>query len=147
MRIRLLLICSLLCAGALMHPRFVSAQQASGYTPLPPIQLPPELDRVLRDYERAWRAGDEKALSELFAPDGFVPSREGWVRGASDIQRAYRDGSGPLALSALDYAVQDTVGYIVGTFGYGSGGQHGKFILALRRSPGGRWLIAADLDG
>ena len=26
--------------------------------PLPSIALPPELERVLRDYERAWAAGD-----------------------------------------------------------------------------------------
>ena len=36
------------------------------------VALPPELARVLRDYERAWRAGDAAALAALFAEDGFV---------------------------------------------------------------------------
>ena len=48
---------------------------------LPSIVLPDELDRVLRDYERAWRAGDENALAALFTEDGFVPTGQGWVRG------------------------------------------------------------------
>lgn len=122
-------------------------QDSPSYRPLPPVTLPTELDRVLRDYEKAWRAGDEKALAALFTPDGFVPSREGWVRGSSQIERAYRDGSGTLSLRALAFAVGDTVGYIVGTYGYGAGDHRGKFVLALRRQPDGRWLIAADLDG
>ncbi len=122
-------------------------QDSSSTQPLPTVTLPTELDRVLREYEKAWRAGDEKALAALFTPDGLVPSREGWVRGASQIERAYRDGSGALSLRALAFAVGDTVGYIVGTYGYGAGEHRGKFVLALRRQPGGRWLIAADLDG
>ncbi|NNE34150.1 MAG: DUF4440 domain-containing protein, partial [Rhodothermales bacterium] len=36
------------------------------------MTLPPELDRVLRDYEQAWRSSDEVVLAKLFAHDGFV---------------------------------------------------------------------------
>jgi ketosteroid isomerase-like protein len=123
--------------------------QEPAYAPLPLVTLPPELDRVLRDYERAWRAGDEAALAALFTPDGFVPTRDGWVRGSEAIRRTYADGAGPLRLRALAWATADTVGYIVGAYGYGDdpdGGDTGKFLLALRRGPEGRWLIAADLD-
>lgn len=117
-------------------------------SPLPSIALPPELDRVLRDYERAWKAGDEKALARLFTEDGFVPTSGGWVRGEDAIRRAYQESQGDLELRALAYAVQDTVGYIIGAYGYGEtpGTDRGKFVLALRRAPGGSWLIAADLD-
>lgn len=38
------------------------------------------------------------------------------------------------------------MGYIVGAYGYGEGGETGKFVLALRREPGGPWMIAADID-
>jgi uncharacterized protein (TIGR02246 family) len=116
-------------------------------TPLPSISLPAELDRVLRDYERGWRAGNEKALAELFTEDGFVPTGGGWVRGRDGIRRTYETQQGDLQLRALAYAVADTVGYIVGAYGYGpEAGDRGKFVLALRRSPGGQWLIAADID-
>ncbi|HJS43874.1 MAG TPA: nuclear transport factor 2 family protein [Gemmatimonadales bacterium] len=115
--------------------------------PLPSIALPPELDRVLRDYERGWRAGDEKALAELFTEDGFVPTNGGWVRGRDAIRRNYQNSQGDLRLRAVAYAVADTVGYIVGAYGYGEEGQdRGKFVLALRRPRGGAWLIAADID-
>lgn len=116
--------------------------------PLPSIALPPELDRVLRDYERGWRAGDEKALAALFAEDGFVPTGGGWVRGRDGIRRTYENQQGDLQLRAVAYAVADTVGYIVGAYTYGpeSATDRGKFVLALRRPPGGQWLIAADID-
>jgi hypothetical protein len=37
--------------------------------PLPSVTLPPELDRVLRDYEKAWQARDAAGLAALFAED------------------------------------------------------------------------------
>jgi len=115
--------------------------------PLPSIVLPPELDRVLRDYERHWRAGDEQALAALFTADGFVPRGGGWVRGTDGIRKTYENFSGDLRLRALAFAVADTVGYIVGAYRYGEAANDGgKFVLALRRAPGRPWLIAADID-
>src|SRR6185295_2049761 len=35
------------------------------------VALPPELARVLTDYEAGWKAGDAAALASLFAEDGF----------------------------------------------------------------------------
>ena len=115
---------------------------------LPAITLPPELDRVLRDYEREWRANDAPKLAALFTADGFVlPSNEPPARGAAGIVEAYTGHGGPLTLAALAYAVDDTVGYIVGTYGGPDVVTHtGKYLLALRRAPGGPWLIAADMD-
>jgi hypothetical protein len=131
----------LLYAGA---PAF-----AQGGGRLPSLTLPPELDRVLRDYERAWAAGNAAGLAALFTPDGFVPTGSGWVRGTEAIRAEYARAGGELRLRALAYAAQDTVGYIIGAYGYGSGAADadgGKFILALRRERGRDWLIAADLD-
>ena len=117
--------------------------------PLPSITLPPALDRVLRDYERAWRAGDAAALAALFSEDGFVlQGGRPPVRGRAAIQAAYAgQGGGPLRLRALSASVADTVGYIVGAYGYGDGASdQGKFTLTLRRAPGGPWLIFSDMD-
>jgi hypothetical protein len=41
-------------------------QQPAPTAPLPSVALPPGLDHVLRDYERAWRARDADALAGLF---------------------------------------------------------------------------------
>jgi ketosteroid isomerase-like protein len=112
------------------------------------VKLPPALDRVLRDYEKAWTAGDAAALAALFAPDGHVlPQGRPPVRGRAGIQAAYARGSGsPLALAALDWSASDSTGFIIGVYGASAGDWAGKFILALRRTRGGPWLIAADID-
>jgi len=115
---------------------------------LPSVTLPPELDRVLRDYERAWTARDAAGLAALFADDGFVlANTRPPARGRDAIRQAYAGAGGPLALRALAHATQGDVGWIVGAFAREKGAEDiGKFVLALRRSADGRWLIAADMD-
>jgi ketosteroid isomerase-like protein len=115
--------------------------------PLPSVVLPPALDRVLRDYERAWTVRDTAALAALFTEDGFVLSPgKPPVRGRDAIRVAYTGPGGPLFLRALAYKTDGSVGYIIGAFGHAKdGGDDGKFNLALRRVRG-RWLIAADMD-
>jgi len=129
-------------------PAQIRSEPAPAVGALPSIALPAELDRVLRDYERAWRARDPAALAVLFAEDGFVLANgRPPVRGRDAIRAAYADGGGPLTLRALAYATEGPVGYIIGAYGPGgSGGETGKFVLALRRGGDGRWLIAADMD-
>lgn len=116
---------------------------------LPSITLAPALDRVLRDYEAAWRKGDAAALAALFAEDGFVlQSGRAPVRGRAAIQAAYAgQGGAPLRLRALAASVSDTTGFIIGAYGYGTTpGDQGKFTLTLRRARGGPWLIMSDMD-
>ncbi len=113
------------------------------------IDLPNDVDRVLRDYESAWAARDTEALPNLFTPDGFVlrPGRSARPRSRRDPGRAYRGSGGPLALRPYGYATADSVGYIVGGFaGSAAGADMVKFVLTLRRAASGRWLIAADMD-
>lgn len=116
---------------------------------VPDVALPPELDRVLRDYERAWRAGDAAALAALFTEDGFIlQSNRPPTRGRAAIRAAYESqGGAPLRLRALAFSAGDTIGYIIGAYGYGDGpGDAGKFTLTLRREPGEPWLIFSDMD-
>lgn len=112
------------------------------------VELPADLDRVLRAYETAWRARDADALTRLFARDGFVlaPGHPP-VQGRRAIRRHYEGRGGPLFLRAFAYATDDSVGYVIG--GYSGAPElldGGKFVLTLRRSSEGRWLIVSDMD-
>lgn len=128
-------------------PFAVSAQDAPA--PLPSVTLPADFDRVLRDYERAWRANDVPALVKLFALDGFVlqPGRAP-VRGHEGLTRTYTgQGGGDLRLRAYAFQASDSVGFIIGGYRYGDApADGGKFTLTLRRSSGGPWLIVSDMD-
>ena len=112
------------------------------------VALPPELARVLTDYEAGWKAGDAAALARLFTVDGFVlPAGRPPVRGRAAIQKLYTGPGAPLSLRAFAYATQGDVGYLIG--GYSAERDKpddGKFTLTLRKDRDGRWLIVSDMD-
>lgn len=126
------------------------AQPALPRDAAPPaaVTLPPELDRVLRDYERAWRDGNGPALAALFTDDGLaVQSGSPIARGHAAIAGNISGPGGTLQLSAFAYAVSGRVGYIVGGYRYPeTTSAGGRFVLALSQGADGRWRIAADLD-
>ena len=134
---KLVLLVVMALVGCRTAPR---AEQWNG-------SLPPELDRVLRDYERAWIAHDADGLAALFTADGYVLSdRRPPVHGREAIRAAYAKGGGPLWLRALSAAADGDVGYVVGVYGHDPREpETGKFVLALRREDGA-WRIAADID-
>jgi ketosteroid isomerase-like protein len=137
---------AILLSGLLVlsWPRALTAQAEDQ----PSVALPPEFDRVLRDYERAWSSRDPSAVAGLFAEDGFaLPSGKRPARGRYAIRDAYAKAGGELRLRALAHASHGGIGWIIGAYGYGEAkGDVGKFVLALRRDSSGRWLIAADID-
>jgi ketosteroid isomerase-like protein len=134
----------------------IAGPRAGAQTPQAPpdpqtpaaISLPPAFDRVLRDYEAAWRDGDGPRLAALFTEDGFaVQSGSPIRRGRAAIASGLTKPGGTLQLTAYAYSSSGNVGYIVGGYRYPTTvGVGGRFVLALRSGPDGRWLIAADLD-
>ena len=136
-----LAIGALFCAASLLGRPETPAQE-------PSVRLPPELARVLTDYETAWRAGDGGALAALFDEDGFLlPNGHAPVRGREAIRRYYSGPGGPLVLRAFAFATGGRVGYILGGFSRADGQPDvGKFTLTLRRRADGRWLIVSDMD-
>lgn len=114
----------------------------------PSVTLPPELARVLTDYETAWSKRDAAALAGLFAEDGFVlPNGRTPVRGRVAIQKHYTGQGGPLSLRALAYAAEGGVAYIIGGYTDTAGKPDiGKFTLTLKKGSDGRWLIMSDMD-
>jgi pimeloyl-ACP methyl ester carboxylesterase/ketosteroid isomerase-like protein len=125
------------------------AGQALPDTQMPSaVSLPPAFDRVLRDYEAAWRDGNGPRLAALFTEDGFaLQSGSPIRRGRAAIASGLTKPAGALQLTAYAYSSSGNVGYIVGGFRYPTTvGSGGRFVLALRSDRDGRWLIAADLD-
>ena len=132
---------------ALASATAASAQRSELSTE-PSVQLPPELARVLRDYEAAWSAKDARGLAHLFAEDGYVlPNGAAPVKGRPAIERHYTGSGGPLFLRAFSYAMEGSVGYILGGYtGEKGRPDMGKFTLTLRKGADGRWLIVSDMD-
>ena len=133
----------------------IAGAQAGAETPQAPpdpqmpsvISLPPAFDRVLRDYEAAWRDGDGPRLAALFTEDGFAVQNGSPIRRGAAIAGGLTKPGGALQLTAYAYSSSGNVGYIVGGYRYPTTvGTGGRFVLALRSGPDGRWLIAADLD-
>ena len=135
-------------AAALLLVATLSAIPATESATVPSVPLPPELARVLRDYENAWSSKNAAALAALFAEDGFVLSPANPIlRGRQAIEHFYQGSGGPLALRAVAYAAEGNVGYIIGAYAVHPGDpDRGKFTLTLRRDPSGRWLIMSDMD-
>ena len=114
----------------------------------PSVTLPTPLARVLTDYETAWQKKDAAALAALFWDDGFVlSSGKPAVRGRAQIEKHYAGMGGPLALRAIAFKNEGSVGYIIGGYA-GQKGQpdEGKFTLTLHKGAEGRWFIMSDMD-
>ncbi|MGQ0642749.1 MAG: YybH family protein [Gemmatimonadaceae bacterium] len=140
---------SLFAAAVVLGLPMVGLSQARPSAPqLPSVTLPPELDRVLRDYEVAWRASDANGLAQLFADGRVVMTNSGRaVSGREAVRQVYSRGGGPLSLRAMAYAVDDTVAHIIGAYATRPGEEDsGTFVLALVRPRAGKWLISADMD-
>jgi ketosteroid isomerase-like protein len=137
-----------LCLLVMSLPVLAAGGQTTDPLGIEPVTLPPALDRVLRDYEAAWEAGDGTRLASLFTEDGFALNNGSLpIQGRSRIALMLNQPGGDLQLRAFAWSAGDTVGYIVGGFRYpNSTGPGGKFLLALRKGQDGRWLIAADMD-
>lgn len=124
------------------------AAEPSAAGPLPSVALPPHLERVLRDYERAWQARDAEGLAKLFARDGYVLSNGAPpAKGRDAIAAQYAGAGGPLSLRAIAFGVDGASGYIIGGFASAAGEPDiGKFVLVVREGSDGRWEIVADID-
>jgi ketosteroid isomerase-like protein len=114
----------------------------------PSVALPPSLEHVLHDYEKAWAARDARGLAQLFAEDAFVLPNGGVpVRGRLAIERHYAGQGGPLSLRAFAFGVEGAVAYIVGGYAGKQGSEDdGKFTLTLVKPDGDCWLIVSDMD-
>lgn len=116
---------------------------------LPTLAVTPEIQQILRAYERAWHTRDAKALAELFRGDGMaLPNGSGPARGRASIEAEYaRNAGGNLILRPVAFETSGRLAYIVGVFGTAPGQPElGKFVLVLGKADDGQWRIVADID-
>jgi ketosteroid isomerase-like protein len=129
-------------------PRAEAGEAATAIAGEASVSLPPELARVLTDYEAGWKTGNAAALASLFTEDGFVLSNgQPPTKGRAAIQKLYTRNGSPLSLRAFAFATHGDTGYIIGGYSGESGKpDDGKFTLTLRKAQDGRWLIVSDMD-
>ena len=139
---------SVLIAALILWSSAATGGQAEDVPHQPSVELPAALARVLTDYELAWSRRDAAALAQLFAEDGFVlPNGHPPVKGRTEIALHYTGSGGPLALRAIAFAAEGSVGYIIGGYAEKKGDPDtGKFTHTLRKAKDGRWLIVSDMD-
>ena len=144
---RFVLALSLVSLAFVAHGAASKSPQAPAVAPQPSVTLPPELARVLTDYEAAWSSRDAVALSRLFADNRVVvPNACPPVKGRGAVQQCYTGSGGALSLRAVAFGVDGSLGYIIGAYTPQKGQPDGgKFTLTLLKEEG-RWLILADMD-
>lgn len=129
------------------HQHLISPAGAAYLNRLSPtVELPQELDRLLRRVGEGWN--DKTALAGLLTDDSLIydDDRPGWIRGRTAVAeflsarfiRAYR-------LTPLAFASEGSTGHLTGYFtrGDGTSARHiGSFYMGLAKGGDGAWRIA-----
>ena len=113
------------------------------------IELPGEIDQVIRGWERAIKAGDPDAFTALFTADGLLGDATGWIRGTKAIHAAAVNFNlEDLRVRAHGYSVADTIATVAGSLtdlANQPQGDVANVTFTLRRGGSGRWLIETFL--
>jgi predicted TIM-barrel fold metal-dependent hydrolase len=116
--------------------------------PLPAIELPADLARLLREWEKGWN--DKAALTALLTEDSLVlDSREPlWIRGRDETSTYLAElFARPYRVTPVAYGAERSSAHIAGYFtrGEGAAAKHfGHVLLSLRKGADGVWRIAAE---
>lgn len=117
-------------------------------TPLPPIELPPDLDLLVQ--ARGREAQSRSALADLYTEDVWLveSGRPNWIRGRDSVIAWWMQSAPtPFHLTPVGWAVADSAGYVTAylTEGRGESTRHvAHVLLSLRKGPDARWRIAAE---
>jgi predicted TIM-barrel fold metal-dependent hydrolase len=114
--------------------------------PLPTVQLPPELDQVLRERERI---SGTSAPSELYTEDAQIldvsRAEDHWTRGRAAAQRMVHAYTPDTRFVPNTWSIDGATGYIAGTVQTGASTvDEMHFVFGLKKDPGGRWRIALE---
>jgi predicted TIM-barrel fold metal-dependent hydrolase len=116
--------------------------------PLPEVEVPQDLARLLRAREKGW--SDKSALAALYTEDSLVfdSVEPRWIRGRDEVTtflaeqlfaRSYR-------ITPIAYGVEGSAGYLAAYFTRdGTAAKHiGQVLFSLRKGADGAWRIAAE---
>ena len=117
--------------------------------PLPAVELPADLARLLREREKGWN--DKAALAPLFTEESLVfDQREPlWVRGRAEVAEYLGENfAKPYHVTPIAYSVTGSSGYIAGYFTRplenGTTRYFGQVLMSLQKGADGAWRIAAE---
>ncbi|HWM90145.1 MAG TPA: amidohydrolase family protein [Thermoanaerobaculia bacterium] len=116
--------------------------------PLPAIELPADLARLLRAREKGWN--DKASLAGLYTEDSLVfdINEPRWVRGRDEVT-TWMAGlfARPYRVTPIAYGVKGSAGHIAAYFtrGDGAAARHfGQVLFSLEKGADGVWQIAAE---
>jgi len=113
--------------------------------PLPPVDLPPELDTLVQAWSRD--AGNPARLRDLYTEDVWLVQPD-WIRGRDLVVAARtRSTRSPAHLTPVGWSLDGSSGYVTAyrTEGVGDSARHvGEVLLSVRKGPDARWRIAAE---
>jgi uncharacterized protein (TIGR02246 family) len=110
-----------------------------------------EVARVITRYLDAYRRNDPAALADLYAPDGILmPPGRPLIRGRDSIREFWEQGmEAGFQMENLEIGGSASTGYAVGRYFIPpddeNDAESGKYIITVKRQPGGAWLVAADI--
>lgn len=117
--------------------------------PLPTVELPAELARLLQEREKGWN--DKAALAPLFTEDSLVlDDREPlWIRGRDGVAEFLATNfAKPYHVTPIAYTVNGSTGTIAGYFtrplDNGTTRYFGHVLMILQKGADGTWRIAAE---
>lgn len=131
------------------HVWSLAASQLVTEPPMPAVELPEELTRLLRDKERfGGREKNAAALAQLYAKDVLVlnPSGPTWLRGERAL--AYVINNTVISrLVPTAYEADGGAGYVAGyeSSGEGEAARYvSNFLYVVRKGADGRWRITSE---
>ncbi len=119
--------------------------------PLPAIQLPEELTRLINAREKAWN--DKSSLGALYTEDSIMLNTLNedfptWMKGhAAVAEQLSNFFANPYRITPIAYKVNDSRGFIAGYYSRGEGESirhFGHIFLLLSKDSSGKWLIAVE---
>jgi predicted TIM-barrel fold metal-dependent hydrolase len=119
--------------------------------PLPAIQLPEELKRLINAREKAWN--DKISLGAHYTEDSIMLNTLNedlptWIKGQSAVAEQLSNYfAKPYRITPIAYKVNDSTGFIAGYYSRGEGESirhFGHIFLLLSEDSSGKWLIAAE---
>ncbi len=116
--------------------------------PLPAVELPADLARLLREREKGWN--DPSALAGLYTEDSllFDQREPRWIRGRADVTSYLAETfARPYRVTPIAYGMEGSAGHIGAYFtrGDGDSARHfGQVLFSLRKGTDGGWQIVAE---